>query len=386
MKQESLPYSQPDLFGKYASNCLKGIAIVMLLCHHCFRTSALYSSYDITFLIPERYIVYVAGFCKVCVGMFAFISAYGLTRKMMALPTRPSRALSDSTWNLISSRLVRLLGAFIFVFLLTDLFALFLGPGRLVSKYGALSWKSIQYWLLDMFGLAELLGTPTFLPTYWYYSLAIVIILLIPALYLLREKIGSPAFLALVFVINFTVTFNNDNIYRYILCIAVGVVCARDNVITRIVRLRIRPGDRANGICKCLIYVALLALLVLLRNGALKDALWPVWEAVIPVVLASFGCEFLFRIPGLHQILSFLGVHSGNIFLVHNLFRSVWFGSFTYSFRYPVLIIAVLLAVSLATSIVIEALKRLLHYPALLDFIVRRLHRETDTQDCAVSP
>ncbi|MCD7760605.1 MAG: hypothetical protein LUH16_02335 [Clostridiales bacterium] len=376
MNQKSLQNPGDDLFEKYASNCLKGIAIIMLLYHHCFRNSGLYSSYEIVFLLPERYVVYIATFCKVCVGVFAFISAYGLTKKMMTLPTDQPHTLSTSVWNVMSSRLVKLLAAFIFVFLLTDLFALFLGPERLVAKYGELSLQSVQYWLLDLFGLAELLGTPTFLTTYWYYSLAIVLVLLVPVLYLLRERIGSPAFLALIFVINFTVTFNNDNIYRYILCIAAGVVCARDNVITRIVRLRVHRNDRVNGICKFLLYAAALALLVYLRNGVLRDTLWPLWEAVIPVTLASFGCEFLFRIPGLHQVLSFLGVHSGNIFLVHNLFRTVWFGSFTYSFRYPELIIAVLLIVSLATSIVIEALKKVLRYPALVDSIVRRLHRE----------
>ncbi len=133
MKQDRLQNPGEDLFGRYASNCLKGIAIVMLLYHHCFRSSNLYSSYEIVFLLPERYINYIGVFCKVCVGVFAFISAYGMTKKMMTLPADQPRTLSTSVWNVMSSRLVKLLAAFIFVFLLTDLFALFQGPERLVA-------------------------------------------------------------------------------------------------------------------------------------------------------------------------------------------------------------------------------------------------------------
>ena len=99
------------------------------------------------------------------------------------------------------------------------------------------------------------------------------------------------------------------------------------------------------------------------------------WDAVIPVVIVCFCCEFLFHVPVLKQILKFLGIYSANIFLVHNFIRSVWFYDFTYSFQYPLLILLVLLLNSLVLSIAIELLKKLLHYNQFLNVIIRKLSR-----------
>lgn len=95
--------------------------------------------------------------------------------------------------NMILSRVIRLLGGFIFVFLLVDIFALFYDPGRLAEIYGSVFPLNMEYYILDMLGLAQLLGTPTFLGTYWYYSLALILIVLVPLFYLLLEKVGSLA-------------------------------------------------------------------------------------------------------------------------------------------------------------------------------------------------
>ena len=109
--------------------------------------------------------------------------------------------------NILLSRLIRLLASFILVFLLVDVFALFYDPGRFAEIYGTSFPVCIAYFILDMLGLAQLLHTPTFLGTYWYYSLAIVIILLVPCFYLLIRKIGTVPFLGLIAVINLQFLF-----------------------------------------------------------------------------------------------------------------------------------------------------------------------------------
>ena len=45
-----------DIFGTANSSCLKGIAIIMLLFHHCFLDPDRYEGQTLTFLIPEAYI------------------------------------------------------------------------------------------------------------------------------------------------------------------------------------------------------------------------------------------------------------------------------------------------------------------------------------------
>ena len=180
-----------DIFGKYQSDCLKGIAIIMLIAHHCFLGPSRYKGQELIFIIPESVWNYVALFFKICVSLFVFISAYGLTKKMMSLPKdADSQTTHKFIGNMILSRVIRLLGGFIFVFLLVDIFALFYDPGRLAEIYGSVFPLNMEYYILDMLGLAQLLGTPTFLGTYWYYSLALILIVLVPLFYLLLEKVG----------------------------------------------------------------------------------------------------------------------------------------------------------------------------------------------------
>lgn len=42
-----------DIFGKYQSDCLKGIAIIMLIAHHCFLGPSRYKGQELIFIIPE---------------------------------------------------------------------------------------------------------------------------------------------------------------------------------------------------------------------------------------------------------------------------------------------------------------------------------------------
>lgn len=48
---------------------------------------------------------------------------------------------------------------------------------------------------------------------------------------------------------------------------------------------------------------------------------------VYPIVFMAFCCEFINVIPGVRQILLFLGKHSMNIFLIHTFIRK---SSFVY--------------------------------------------------------
>lgn len=362
--------SDKDIFHVYHSNCLKGIAIIMLLAHHCFLDPKRYKGQELIFIIPEPIWNYVALFFKICVCLFAFISAYGITKKLMESDISEETSLKSTFRKVITSRIIKLLGGFIFVFLLVDLFSLFYDPGRLAEIYGTAFPDCIGNFVIDMLGLAELFGTPTFLGTYWYYSLAIILIVICPFLYLLLKKVGTLPFLALMAVVNFTFTFGNRNIWHYFLCIGVGMVCASSNTITKIVNYQVSETPKSNSIRKFFAELLLLFILMIIREGSLKGELYPVWDAVIPVVVSAFCCEFIFRIPVIREILFFLGKYSANIFLVHNYIRKTWFYDFTYSFKYPLLIVTVLLVNSLILSLLIEGLKKVVHYNQFINKIV----------------
>ncbi len=58
---------------------LKGVAILMMMLHHCFRETSLYEGFTISFVpFAEAAVVRFSLFLKICVSLFAFISGYGL--------------------------------------------------------------------------------------------------------------------------------------------------------------------------------------------------------------------------------------------------------------------------------------------------------------------
>jgi len=72
--------------------------------------------------------------------------------------------------------------------------------------------------------------------------------------------------------------------------------------------------------------------------------------------------------------LEFMGKHSMNMYLVHTFVCSYFFHDFIYGFKYPILIFAVLFAISLLLSIVIEFFKTKVGFYRLQDKVVNFCH------------
>jgi peptidoglycan/LPS O-acetylase OafA/YrhL len=92
---------------------------------------------------------------------------------------------------------------------------------------------------------------------------------------------------------------------------------------------------------------------------------------IIPCIFILFFVEFITYIPRVRNFLIFLGKHSMNIYLVHTFIRAYYFRDFLYSFRYAPIIVVLLMGISVAISIVIEALKKLIRYDTLINKLCR---------------
>ena len=64
---------------KEDSAALKGLAVLLLIFHHCYRLADRIERYqvDLCGLTTEQ-LVAIAECCKICVAIFAFVSGYGL--------------------------------------------------------------------------------------------------------------------------------------------------------------------------------------------------------------------------------------------------------------------------------------------------------------------
>ena len=66
-------------FSKKDTNIVKGVAIIAMLFHHCYVTGVKFKAHGVSFAPFSRdTVVTLALWSKVCVGIFVFLSAYGI--------------------------------------------------------------------------------------------------------------------------------------------------------------------------------------------------------------------------------------------------------------------------------------------------------------------
>ncbi|MCR5692037.1 MAG: heparan-alpha-glucosaminide N-acetyltransferase domain-containing protein [Eubacterium sp.] len=350
-------------FSKQNTNAIKGLAILFMIYHHCFATVDRFEKYEVSFApLSEGLGVAISLSMKICVGMFVFLSAYGMTMSMKKY-NENCDLTGKQIVGMTKGRMVSLLGNFMILALLVQFLDLFLGDKRILRVYG----KGIMgffHAIIDLLGLADVLQTPTFLATWWYMSTAIILIFILPLLVILYKKIGGLS-IFLVALLPYLFTIRYENMVRYLLVIMLGMVFAMHDLFAKVKKLQV-TSPLPIKIIRGLLELTLIWLLLYARIQPKAYNLVELWDSVVPVLVILFAYEFILVIPGIHQLLEFLGKYSMNIFLAHNCFRVFWMADFIYSFRSAWLISLVLLVISLAFSVLMEGFKKLIRYDKFL--------------------
>ena len=341
-------------FREEETNLCKGIAIILMLFHHLFYKADTYSGFIINFSpFSEERINFYALLGKICVAIFVFISGYGIAasyRKVFQYKKADIKEIISFIWK----RLWKLETFYWFAFILT----LICQPlGRTIFDAYGTEFKSIViYFFIDFLGLSYLFSTPTLNPTWWYMTLAILIIVLMPFIMNLIEKIG----ISLVLIVGISVLFflnasNPNTFYLFSLCLGAG--CFENRMFERIGNLW-REKRWGIWIKSCISIVAFLILLSLRTNYNC----FGIVDGLLAMNLAALSSLFFIHIPIISSVMQYLGKHSGNIFLIHNQIYSYYFQSFIYSLGHWTVILFALLVVSLFVSILMEILKKALRY------------------------
>ena len=67
-------------FDKNDTLAIKGIAIMFMIQHHGFLSPDRFEGLTVSFTpFSQTFIVTISNFLKICVGMYVFLSGYGLT-------------------------------------------------------------------------------------------------------------------------------------------------------------------------------------------------------------------------------------------------------------------------------------------------------------------
>lgn len=353
-----------NAFDKNDSLVLKGIAILMMLFHHCFRDVSLYQSYTVSFFpFPEHIIVHLAYVSKICVSLFAFISGYGL------LLSCRKKSVSATRWTAV--RYIRTFSGYWFVWVISAIVCQLINHRTQLVLFKEGIWRGLLYSVIDFSGTASLFATPTINGTWWYMSAAAVFILLVPLVNRCRKNLWLVLFAAVALLRVLTgkngdgVFPGNNSIFAFLTPFLLGCIFAEYTLFDR--WLAVGTGVWWK---KALKAVGLLGLLVVCYLMYLKIPVAKFWElhyGIVPLVLIVFCAEFILPIPGLRTVLRFFGKHAMNIYLVHTFIRAYYLNDFTYSLRHFIPIVAVLFAISLGISLLLELLKKAIRYPKLID-------------------
>lgn len=357
-------------FTKNDTNIVKGAAILMMMLHHCFLAPERYAGYEIDFgFIGEGYTVLVSAFFKICVAVFVFLSGYGISISLSRIDLNDARQCTDQ----LKKRMLSLMSGYWFIYVLSVVAVLIIDRGMLSVYKSDYLPDSIIFAVTDFLGLAELFGTPTLNGTWWYMSLAIIIVAVMPIFYALYKKFGAAVPAVITFMLCGIFKDQNFDMVRWLFTMVLGMICAERNLLVKWAEFRIiKKHDWADWIVKFLIYTPIAVLMIHIRQYCDYSVPY-LRDGIIPMFFVFYIFAIVSKVPVINKVLAFLGKHSMNIFLSHTFLRAYFLKDFLYSLKYPVVIVTVLTVLSLLLSIVIDLLKKYTGYDKLIKRLTQKI-------------
>ena len=369
-------------FTKEHTMQMKGIAIIILLFHHCFLNAQRWATvpyeklattkgwgyYPISFApFSSHTIQYLASFSKICVAMFVFMTGYGMW------VSYESQKKKTTMSNYIKKRMVTLMTGFLIIFVVTEVLAI--PTGRFIEVYGH-DFRSVVYMIIDALGLAKLLGTPLFCLTWWYMSLAIVLIMIFPFVHSIMEKYQWVVVVASIIVPRACGFGQSTDLFRYLLAYTLGMYFAQHDLLARIKEKFMEQNVEGKLLSLIVSLIGLAVIIKCRQNAWIGWKYLDFWDGFAAMYVIIISYIYILNGKWIVKGLGFLGKHSMNIFLIHSFYRDVFLHEFTYSFYYAWLDYIVLMAISLVTSIVLEWFKKLIRYEKFIEWVKRLVTKE----------
>lgn len=335
---------------------IKGIAICLMLCHHLFSYS-LYVGND-----PVANFLGVVG--KVCVSIFLLLSGYGITKQYSHLiESNDSRVGVFVTLKFILRRFLKFYFGYWLIFAISLPIGIYVFGIPLSSRYETNS--VILPFIVDLFGF---MGHKSYNITWWFNRTILLLYLIFPFIYIVMRKFPKLTFAIsfIIMLIPIGIPFLNE-MTIWLFAFVVGMIWS------------LKP-DKINSIvrkCGKLIYIYAIVLFVVLLCFRSIRIIPYFYGLTVDGLLAASICmitALLLRdIPIVSSILSFLGKHSANIFMIHTFLFYYWLSDIIYWPKYTILIFLLLLLCCVLISVTIEFIKRKCGINKLCECILKRL-------------
>ena len=336
---------------KFETNIIKGLAII-LLCSHHFLAMTISKEYDKCSIFSADTLEKLRLMTRVCVWLFAFCSAYGITKIY--------KKKNESNISFVFRRWISLMQSYWFAFLIYVVIELINGQDVML-KYS----NNIWYLLIDIFGLGDFFGTPKLTGVFWYMTFAQVLIVFLPLLIELCRKFKLYTVIVAYFAFPFLepgiVSYHGGNYKDYLIVVLLAILISDNEIFEKI--------DISSIKNKLLSFFGLLIIIAVGSYARLKiltvqfeinsQRLQGVLAAVVAVSIACFGLTFCKGILG--KLLNVLGKYSGNIFYVHNAILAYYFSQIMWA-KSSLVGLITLIVICVAISFVMEFIKKIVRY------------------------
>jgi len=332
-------------FSKNNSFIVKGLAILLLLNYHLFTSPFLNAAMGVDHRpFSEDVFLTFSRFGNICVALFVFMTAFGISRSLLS----QAELTVELAYSQATKRFFTLMLNFFLLYLSVNL--LWWYRFDYTTTYG-IGKQGLLRRLIDSLGLHQLTGTPTLNETWWYMKLAYLLIFLVPLLTLLIRKVG---YTLLILSLLFPVLIPMDpDMKRYFFTAALGVCTAYGSWPEKLMNKSLPK------LLQWPVGIAGFVFCVILRqNKFIQENYLYIVDGPICLFLVLFSGILLAEIPLLKQVLSFIGKHSLNIYLVHTFFYLLLWQKYIYYFKPAGITFLLLLGASLLYSVLLEWVKK----------------------------
>ena len=329
---------------------MKGVGGILLLIHHLFGESNLPYYTVLSGNIGGRALLFFSHGCKICVALFIILSGFGLTKSYNKKHGNNSATSSFKESILFSlNHIKKLLFQYWWAVIPLAAFGVISGMRPLSDVYGTeFGWFFRLF--TDVLGINYLLYGLNYLfnITCWYMSVALLTYFLFPFLNQILQK-NRITFCAVIIASIALPKFLPINGLKWIVYFEIGMLLAYTGALDLAVKsVNGKKALTDIGITIAFVFSAILYY----YNHDLFGGLFAV--SIIVFVLMAYN-----RLRFIGKPLAFVGKHSANIFMMHTFFYHYYFREVIYFLKYPVLVLATLLAVCLAYSAILQSFKML---------------------------
>ena len=300
---------------------IKGVAVIAMICHHVLQ----YPLHGVEY----RGVLYALGVLgKVCVALFLFCSGYGLTAQYQKRVWEDSTGVRENVINSIRfvlNRLAKFYTNYWPVFVVFVPITIICFDRSLVDAYGE-NMNVIKRLAYDFMGLQ---GWKSYNTTWWFNKLIIILYLLFPLMYHLIQKLPWTALIVSCLLMwNYNsiqlVSFSDILIYQF--PFVLGLFWKMKDEVICVVSDWVRKYKYVTLlILLCLVSLCILHQLYGIIPGVVLETQFDGFFAVCIISSILYVIRF-FPNKYMLKAISFIGVHSMNMYLIHTFFQVYWGG------------------------------------------------------------